>query len=325
MRFSDIPTIFLSYAEDNADDNYQLLLQQNPNAQRVHGVKGFDSAHRAASVKAREIKNTPYFITVDGDNETFPEFWRLHTQDIPFHKLGFPVKDGEMPNRFVLSWNAYNPMTGLYYGNGGLKLWTHSFIDQMTTHEQTNGKIVDFCWDPTYVQLTRIYGYTRPYGSERQAFTAGFREGVKMPLVQGKPLDSAYEISQRAYPLNLQRLITWCSVGKHMEYGDASVSGALFGLWSVHVEKSVPFEDVSDLDRIREYYEVWKADFNRDEEDSQYPTDIEMRREILAKTGIDIPMFGPKQSAYIIQRTLPINNAAPFEKETWPTPLEAKF
>lgn len=317
MRFLDVPTIFLSYAEDNADDNYSLLLQHNPQAQRVHGVKGFDSAHRAASAKAKEMRNTPYFFTVDGDNETFPEFWKLRTQDIPFEAIGL-----QQTSKFVLSWNAYNPLTGLYYGNGGLKLWHHSFIDQMVTHEQTEGKIVDFCWDSTYIQLAHIYSYTRPYGSRRQAFTAGFREGVKMPLLDGKPVENPYEISQKIYPSNLQRLIAWCSMGSHLpddDLGRASTAGALYGLWSVHVEKKLPMELVSDLDAIRDIYDQWWED------DDSIPSHEFLRREIHAKTGIVIPQFGAKQSQYIINRTAPVNTSQPFERETWPTPLTVKF
>jgi hypothetical protein len=254
---------------------------------------------------------------VDGDNETFPEFWRLQTQDIPFETLGL-----RQTERFVLSWNAYNPLTGLYYGNGGLKLWTHSFIEKMVTHEQTEGKVVDFCWDPTYIQLAHIYGYTRPYGSKRQAFTAGFREGVKMPLVRGQPVESPYELAREMYPLNLQRLLAWCSMGAHIpdeDIGRASTAGAMYGLWAVHVEKKLPMEIVSDLDAIREIYEQWWAD------DGSIPSNTFLRGEIHSKTGISIAQFGAKQSQFIINRTLPVNNTDPFQKETWPTPLAVKF
>lgn len=312
MKFNEIPTIFLSYAEDNADQNYELLLKQNPAAKRVHGVKGFDSAHRAASEKARSMKTTPFFITVDGDNEVFPDFWELDTETIP--------PEFRLDLKAVLSWNAYNPMTGLCYGNGGLKIWTHTFIDQMVTHEQTEGKVVDFCWDPTYYQLQRIYSLTRPYGSPKQAFCAGFREGVKMPLVEGKPLDSIYETAGKSYRLNLHRLITWCSVGAHVKYGDSSVYGALYGFWSVHVKKTIPMEKVSDLDFIYELY----LESSNNKAEYEYPDTKAMRNDILSKTGIDIPAFGAKQSSFVVESTRPYNLADPFERETWPSPLDVK-
>ncbi len=310
MKFIDVPTIFLSYAEDNAVQNYELLLKQNPDAKRVHGVKGFDSAHRAASEKARTLKPTPFFITVDGDNEVLPEFWELETELIP--------PEFRLDTKAVLSWNAYNPMTGLCYGNGGLKLWTHSFINEMITHEQTEGKVVDFCWDSTYYQLQRIYSITRPYGSANQAFCAGFREGVKMPLVEGKPLDSIYETAGKAYRLNLHRLITWCSVGAHVNYGSHSVYGALFGFWSVHVKKTIPMEKVSDLDFIRGLYH------DPSTPGSPLPDAKTMREDIQSRTGIDIPAFGAKQSKFVVEATRPYNLSEPFERETWPSQLDVK-
>lgn len=313
MRFIDVPTIFLSYAEDNADDNWQLLLKQNPVAKRVHGVRGFDSAHRAASEKAKTLKATPFFITVDGDNEVMSDFWELDTENIP--------PEFRLDTKAVLSWNAYNPMTGLCYGNGGLKLWTHSFIDQMVTHEQTEGKVVDFCWDPAYYQLHHIYSVTRPYGSARQAFCAGFREGVKMPLVEGKTLGSIYETAGKAYRLNLHRLVTWCSVGQHIPSGQHSVYGALYGFWSVHVKKSIPMEKVSDLSFISELF----LEKENDNAEHEYPTAKSMREDILSKTGIDIPAFGEKQSRFIVESTKPYNLAPPFERETWPSPIDVKF
>ena len=41
--------VFLSYDEPNADKNYADLLNKAPWAKRVHGVKGFDAAHKAAA------------------------------------------------------------------------------------------------------------------------------------------------------------------------------------------------------------------------------------------------------------------------------------
>ena len=312
MLFSQVPTIFLSFAEENADDNFDHLKTLCPDAQRVHGVKGFDAAHRTASAQARQMNpSCHHFITVDGDNTTLPDFWYLDTDNIPL--------DMTKNERYVLSWNAYNPLTGLCYGNGGIKLWSHAFIDNMVTHEQTGGKVVDFCWDPCYYQLARIYSVTRPYSTPRQAFVAGFREGAKMTLVDGKPLDSIYETAGRAYALNLQRLITWCSVGNHIpDTGSWSVTGALCGFWSVHVAKTFSLKDISDLTRLSDVYAQYT------ERPTTVPNSSDMRREIMAKTGIDIPQFGAKQSKFIVERTRPVNNHSPFERETWPQRFEAK-
>ena len=307
MKFIDVPTIFLSYAEDNADHHFELLKMQNYKARRVHGVKGFESAHRKASEVAKELdRSFPCFITVDGDNETMPEFWQLYTEDIPRELT-------PQHGSFCLSWNAYNPMTGLCYGNGGLKLWSHRFVDELNTHENAEEAVVDFCWHENYTQLARIYSTTRPYGSPRQAFTAGFREGAKMPLVNGKQLNSVYETAERAYGLNLKRLLTWASVGGHVENGSFSILGALFGFYSVHVTGDIQLRQVSDLDFVRGLY------------DGEIPEPRVMREAIVAKTGLEIPLFGPKQSRFVVERTRPTNLAAPFERESWPSPIDVKF
>jgi hypothetical protein len=141
-----------------------------------------------------------------------------------------------------------------------------------------------------------------------------------MPLVDGKPLDSIYETAGRAYRLNLQRLITWCSVGAHVENGTHSVYGAIYGFWSVHVKKSIPMEKVSDLDFIYSQYAKYAT-----REDVGFPEAKKMRDDIWSKTGIDIPAFGAKQSKFIVESTRPCNLAQPFEREIWPSPIEVKY
>ena len=60
----DIDTIFISYDEPNADKNYSELVKILPWAKRIHGIKGSDSAHKAAA----NLSETDRFVTVDADN-----------------------------------------------------------------------------------------------------------------------------------------------------------------------------------------------------------------------------------------------------------------
>jgi hypothetical protein len=325
MIFRDLPVVFLSYREDNADDNFEHLKTMVPRALRVHGVKGFDAAHKAAANEARlfaqrsgiDLQQNPFFITVDGDNTTLPNFWKLDTEQMFFSVFG--RKDGPgRPAASVLSWNSYNPVTGLAYGNGGLKLWGYQFVDEMTTHEQSTEDVVDFCWNMGYRQLAPIFSITNINGSPRQAFTAGFREGAKMPLVGGKSTDSIYETNRTTYPTNLERLITWCSVGAHAHYGNWSMFGAVKGFYMCHVTREFDLKNVSDLDLIHSIYEQtagyerWSAEMDK------------MRLEIKRVTDLDLPNFGAKQSAFIVSRTMPhVSHAQhPFEAETWSPKLE---
>lgn len=312
--FRDVPVVFLSYREDNAESNYNHLKKMVPNALRVQGVRGFDAAHKAALnvAQANSRTNTQFFITVDGDNRTFEEFWdiladRIYTEG--------PLIDVKEPD-FVLSWNSYNPVTGLAYGNGGLKLWSYEFVRQMVTHESAGEPVVDFCWRPRYFQMHSIFSTTHINGSDAQAFTAGFREGVKMPLVGGKDHGSVYETKDKSYDTNLERLVTWCSVGQHEPHGRWSIVGALLGFLRFHVRKDIKLEDVSDIIGIHKYFQQFYQDMAR----TVGSTDElikQMRAEVHSYTGLDIPLLGPKQSAFVVERTRPVISQDPFKIETW--------
>ena len=64
IRVSDLDFVYISYAEPNKELNWADLKNKVPWAKRVDGVKGFDSAHKAAA----ETAETDFFISVDGDN-----------------------------------------------------------------------------------------------------------------------------------------------------------------------------------------------------------------------------------------------------------------
>ena len=49
IKITDCDVVFLSYDEPNADQNYNQLLSFIPWAERVHGVKGSDAAHKACA------------------------------------------------------------------------------------------------------------------------------------------------------------------------------------------------------------------------------------------------------------------------------------
>lgn len=303
MKFKDLPVVFLSYQEANADENFEHLKRMVPNAIRVHGVKGFDSAHKAASAAAKkraaeDFLFSPFFITVDGDNRTFRKFWELDTDNIR-ELYKDKISDG-----LAFSWNAYNPGTGLSYGNGGLKLWTYSFVDRMVTHESTPDTVVDFCWLPGYHQFAEIFSVTDVYGSPLQAFTAGFREGAKMPLVAGttnfRKL-SAYK--SHAYDSNIRRLECWMNLGAHLYNGEWSSIGAIKGFYAVHLSQKLPLAKVSDYSTIAEW-------FSQDDVS-------DLRKMIHEQTGIKAVQLGPRQSAFVINLLLPIrHNGSPYDTYT---------
>jgi hypothetical protein len=216
-QLNELDVIFISFDEDNCEENWSNLVDCVPWAKRVHGVKGSDAAHKAAA----NLSDTERFISVDADNIVDPAFFDLEI-DFDHSKL----------HGKAVSWAAQNHINGLEYGNGGLKCWPKQYVLNMRTHENADledqRNQVDFCWEDSYVQMTNQYSVTFPNGSPRQAFRAGFREGVKMSLGNGKKVDPD-NFKKSIWWGNYKRLITWCSVGADVDNGLWAMYGARLG------------------------------------------------------------------------------------------------
>lgn len=223
IRVADLDVVFISYDEPEAEAHFQHLSEIVPRAIRVHGVKGFDAAHRSAG----ETSKTTRVVTVDGDN------W-IVDPDFFDSTLDLAPAQGNA----VLSFRARNPMNGLEYGNGGVKVWPRSTLKTLRTHENTRieASAVDFCWTLPYFQCDRVVSEVRTNATSYHAFRAGFREGVKLTMNAGQtafaafpdrtPLDALHvHVGER----NLERLRLWCSVGTDRENGEWGILGARLG------------------------------------------------------------------------------------------------
>ena len=219
FRVVDYDVIYLSYDEPNAEKNYADLVSKCPWAEHVKGVKGSDSAHKAAA----ERSTTDRFITVDADNIINADFLN---QVIDFDE------NTDLTNK-VISWTAKNIINGLSYGNGGLKCWPKQHVLNMRTHENAPADNphaqVDFCWDTQYIQMNGTFSTIHNNATPQQAWRAGFREGVKMALDQGVRPD--YEGFKRNHWKNLHRLYIWLMVGADVENGRWAIHGAREGLY----------------------------------------------------------------------------------------------
>lgn len=239
-KIADFDIIYLSYDEPRADSNYANLKSKWPWAKRVHGVKGFDSAHKACA----NLAETERFITVDGDNIVDDEFFDLE----------FDIEDDQQD--CVFSWAARNYINGLLYGNGGLKCWPVEFVQNMRTHENADesDSTVDFCWDLKYIQVDDTYCETFTNGSPFQAFRGGFREGVKMTLDRGESVSLSDIDSGRLWHGNLKRLGIWCSVGADVENGLWSIYGTRLGVIMSNLT-TWSHADIADFDWFDQHWE----------------------------------------------------------------------
>ena len=161
-------------------------------------------------------------MTVDGDNTIKQEFL---DQVLDFDTHANLEKS-------VISWCGQNIINGLMYGNGGLKCWPREYVLNMKTHENADPynvqAKVDFCWDAQYIQQNSCFSLTHNNFTPKQAWRAGFREGVKLSLNRGERV--AHSEFLKGHPKNLNMLYIWTMVGSDVKNGEWAIYGAREGL-----------------------------------------------------------------------------------------------
>jgi hypothetical protein len=186
--------IFISYNEPNADENFSKLKARFPLAKRIHGIKGIHNAHIAAAKKCF----TKMFWVVDGDAIIVDSFDFSYIVD-------------EYNLNTVHVWRSRNPVNGLEYGYGGVKLLPRQLTINMdtTTTDMTMNISNQF---KVVEELSNITAFnTDPFSAWRSAF----RECCKLAVINN--------------PESLSRLHEWCKLVEDVPYGYYAYSGALAG------------------------------------------------------------------------------------------------
>lgn len=187
--------VFISYNESNADKNWQALLERFPTAQRVHGVDGIHQAHIAAAKKAW----TSMFWVVDGDAVIKRSF------DFSYTVPGWDTQT-------VHVWNSENPINGLIYGYGGVKLLPRKLtldIDvttaDMTTSISNKFKI-----------MSAVSNISEFNTDEFSTWRSAFRECAKLASksIQGQVNDET-EMRLQAWlnPRRSSKFCKWAELG----------------------------------------------------------------------------------------------------------------
>jgi len=294
MKTVELDIVFLSYDEPNADKHYADLCNKLPWAKRVHGVKGSDAAHK----RSAEISETEWIITVDADNIVDPKFFNLEI-------------DTSNPKIQVYSWLGKNKLNGLLYGNGGLKIWKRDFILNMKTHEASDSDRaqVDFCWEDGYRQFKECYSETIITGSPFQAWRAGFREGVKMTLLDGVRVP-ANEIQERIWWHNLHRLRMWSTVGAHEENGIYAVYGARLGTWLANCT-DWNYIEVRDFEILTGIWNQYGKPYEDVKGEGLVEEIISLGEKIKIGLGFDYPYLDSTHSKYTLdlyEETIKLTN-----------------
>jgi hypothetical protein len=274
-RLDSFDFIFLSYDEPNAEILYSHATNLIPWVKRVHGVKGFDSAHLACA----DSSDTDFFVTIDGDNEIYPNFL----------DIDIDIKENHADHAWT--WAGRNSVNGLVYGNGGLKLWSKAFVKSMKSHENAEDprKAVEFCWDNKYHEVQGCYSTSHINASEYQAWRSGFREGVKMCLERGAVVSIA-DFHKKIWYGNINRLCIWCSIGSDVENGLWAMYGARLGVYHTMIENN----DHTAISNYETMQDLWKS-----VKDNDPATECARLEPILkSKIGLDICMMRPDESKF---------------------------
>jgi hypothetical protein len=247
LEIDELDFIYLSYQEPQKEDFWVKIKNMVPWATRVDGVKGSDAAHKAAAAAS----NTERFILIDGDNML----------EEAFLDQCLTITPQNINAQF--RWRARNNINGLYYGNGGLSSWTRTFINNMRTHEASDPNNprtnIEFCLDPLYWPMHNCYSTTYPHYSPRQAFIAGFREGVKMCNRDGPMPQGASTFLTHLWPRNLQNLHIWQTVGRDVENGRWAILGARLGTHYLML-RDWDYRQVQDFDALEAIWQTHKDD-----------------------------------------------------------------
>ena len=196
--------IFLSYEEPSAEGNFAILQERFPRAKRLHGVNGLGRAHRLTA----QMADSDYYFIVDGDNEILPSF-------------NFDAVETPKENNIILNWFSRNPVNGLEYPNGGVKLCSRQV---MANHGDTD---IDFIITGGHnlVTVKETASLNRFNTSEFDAWRAAFRECAKLQM---DPDVSGFSIKNQDWIS--EKISIWTSVGRDQPYGDWVIRGAKDGV-----------------------------------------------------------------------------------------------
>ena len=192
--------VFISYQEPDADKNYQKLLEKIPTAKRVHGVKGIHQAHIAAA----KLCSTPMIWIVDGDANIVEDF-------------NFDYQVPAWQYTHVHVWRSKNPVNGLVYGYGGVKLFPRELtLDMDVTKPDMTTSISD-----KFVAVKEISNITGFNTGEFETWKSAFRECCKLA---SKVIDRQKDDETE------RRLKIWTSIGRDKPFGEYALKGAREGM-----------------------------------------------------------------------------------------------
>lgn len=208
---------FISYGEPNAEDNWLRVKSRFPHAKRIKDVKGIHQAHMLAAKRSF----TPMFWVVDGDAEVLDTF-------------NFDYKVWEGDYDIVHVWRSQNPVNGMLYGYGGVKL----LPKQLTLNMNTDTLDMTLGISKKFKAMDEVSNTTAFNTDPFSTWRSAFRECCKLSLKEDAEAS--------------KRLTGWKSIGDEVCRAGAT-AGELWGT----LNKNNPLEllKINDYEWLREQYE----------------------------------------------------------------------
>jgi len=215
-----LDVFFLSYNEPYADENYAELLKKAPHARRVNGITGFTRAHQECA--RRSLTNN--FYVVDSDAVIVDEF------DFKFTPSKYNTWWGIPESECLCLWNSVNPINGLVYGHGGVKLLPKKSL--LTKNPHT----VDFTtgFGLSIKVFDQVSNITKFNYDEFSTWRSAFRECAKLATnLTNEELRHKLNYNQQAIARAIEetnhRLTVWTSKGAKKSFGKFAIEGARAG------------------------------------------------------------------------------------------------
>jgi len=193
-RHRPYDVVFISYNESNAYQNWSKLKELVPRAKHIHGVKGIHQAHIAASKSVE----TPMFFVVDGD---------AIVEDTFDFELLLPDYDEDITH----VWKSRNPINGLEYGYGGIKL----LPTDLTRNMDTSSTDMTMSISSKFRLVDSVSNITAFNTDAFTTWRSAFRECCKLAVMNNEE--------------SLARLYFWCQLNEHIPYGAYAYMGAIQG------------------------------------------------------------------------------------------------
>jgi hypothetical protein len=199
-RFQDsnTPVYFLYTDEDNLNENWQRLQKFAPWAEAVASVGTIFESHKHLAERCTADR----FYVVDAD------CWIVDTFSFD--------KQVDLKPKYVAVFRAKNPINGLVYGHGGIKLFSKDcFGAERLDRPDMTTTLAD-----GYIKLNILASEHRFNYSPYATWRTAFREAAKLSAGINKNNNDQE---------SLDRLNMWLNAGIEAQYGYFAIQGARQG------------------------------------------------------------------------------------------------